>query len=61
MPKHTFPAIVRKKLFTVVDDHVARKHEFLSNPERDFTLRRKLSLDNMLKAMMLLGSGSIDI
>ena len=60
MPKHIFPAIVRKKLFTVVDDHVARKHEFLSNPERDFTRRRKLSLDNMLKATMLLGSGSID-
>lgn len=60
MPKHTFPSIVRKKLFTVVDDHIARKHEFLSDPERDFTRHRKLSLDHMIKATMLLGSGSID-
>ena len=55
-----FPSIVRKKLFTVVDDHIARKHEFLSDPERDFTRHRKLSLDHMIKATMLLGSGSID-
>jgi hypothetical protein len=60
MPKHNFPAVIRKKLFTIIDDHVVRKQEFLSNPERDFTRCRKLSLDNMIKATMLLGSGSID-
>lgn len=59
MPKPTFPTNVRKKLFTIVDDHVTRKHEFLADPGRDFTRRRKLSLDNMIKATMLLGLGSI--
>lgn len=51
MPKQTFPAVVRKKLFTDVDDHNARKQEFLSNPERDFTRCRKLSLYNMIKVV----------
>ena len=60
MPKSAFHTDIRKRLFQIIDDHVARKQEFLSHPERDFTRHRKLTLDHMVKATMLLGSGSID-
>ena len=60
MPKTAIHKDIRKSLFQVIDDHVARKHEFLQQPGRDFTRHRKLSLDHMVKATMLLGSGSID-
>ena len=60
MPKPAIHKDIRKTLFQVIDDHVARKHEFLQQPGRDFTRHRKLSLDHMVKATMLLGSGSID-
>lgn len=44
----------------MIDDHVTRKHEFLANPERDFTRKRKLTLNTVLKATLLLGSGSMN-
>ena len=60
MPKSTFNLNVRTALLQVIDDHVSRKYEFVNNPERDFTRNRKLTLDNVLKATLLLGSGSVN-
>lgn len=60
MPKSTFISNVRTTLFQVIDDHVTRKHEFVNNPKRDFTRNRKLTFGNVLKATLLLGSGSVE-
>lgn len=60
MPKNSFTTNVKSTLQEVIEDHVARKSEFVKNPERDFTRNRKLTLDNIIKATLLLGSGSID-
>ena len=58
--KSTFISDVRKVLSNSIDNHVARKHEFANNPKQDFKRNRKLSLANVLKGTLLLGSGSVD-
>lgn len=60
MPNSTFISDVRTTLFQVIDEHIIRKYEFVNNPERDFTRNRKLTFGNVLKATLLLGSGSVE-
>lgn len=60
MSINVFACKTRSVLSQVIDHHVARRVEFVKDPDCDFTRNRKLSLNCVLKAILLLGSGSVD-
>lgn len=60
MSMNTFACKTKSVLFQVIEHHVARRVEFVKNPNCDFTRNRKLSLDSVLKAILLLDAGSVD-
>lgn len=58
MPK-LFSLKVKSVLQKVIEDHDVRKAEFVVNPKCDFTRKRKLTFQMMIKATLAFGSGSI--
>lgn len=60
MSMNAFACKTKSILSQVIEHHVARRVEFVKNPNCDFTRNRKLSLDSVLKAILLLDAGSVD-
>lgn len=60
MSKQLFSAKVKSTLNQCIEEHITRKSEFVNDPNRDFTRKRKLSLNDVIKATLQLSSGSIN-
>ena len=59
MNSFSVPETIREKLHSVIREMSASPHLFVRKPEKHFTRRRKLPLEQLLSLLLRFGSGSL--
>lgn len=55
-----YSLFVKEKLKSIIADMASRKDEFVKDPGKDFTRRRKLSFEETINFMLSMGGGSLN-
>jgi hypothetical protein len=56
----SYADLVKSKLMTVIKDLEQRKDAFVKQPGKDFTRKRKLSLQTLITLMLSMGGKSLE-
>ena len=57
---NVMPKLIKMKLDKSIQKLILQKEKFVSNPSRDFTRTRKLSLDKLIELLITMGAGSLN-
>ena len=55
-----YSLFVKQKLMSIITDMSCRKERFVRDPNKDFTRKRKLSFEEMIKIMLSMGGSSLN-
>ena len=51
---------VKKRYLTILNDMAKNRDSYVKNPEKDFTRKRKLSFNELIKFIICMKSGAIE-
>jgi hypothetical protein len=54
-----YPAYIKNKLMSIIDEMAQQRECYVKNPERDFTRNRKLNFKSVIEILLSIGGGSI--